>query len=84
MEEGKVVIVRVPNRKLSEIAVKTLMHWITLKTFMTCQLMEIENRGAGTFIVFKPYDNSFLTKRHAQIYGRHWRDVEKMTSKEIG
>ena len=199
MEEGKVVIIRVPNRKLSEIAVKTLMHWITLKTFMTCQLMEKENRGAGTFIVFnephqymskglekllkrialegrkerlgslfafhhigllpeklvedlqaggvnwflfandykkvfemkkaelepnftveealnipsfhainilnfgerrqpaflvrmlepttdryQPYDNLFLTKRHAQIYGRHWKEVEKMTSKEIG
>jgi hypothetical protein len=199
MEEGKVVIIRVPNRKLSEIAVKTLMHWITLKTFMTCQLMERENRGTGTFIVFNephqymtkgleklmkrialegrkerlgslfafhhigllpdklvedlqaggvnwflfsndykkvfemkkaeldpnftveealniptfhainilnfggrrqhaflvrmlgpstdryhPYDNSFLTKRHAQIYGRHWKIVEKMTSKEIG
>jgi hypothetical protein len=199
MEEGKVIIIRVPNRKLSEIAVKTLMHWITLKVFMTCQLMERENRGAGTFIVFNephqymskgleklikrialegrkerlgslfafhhigllpdnlvedlqaggvnwflfsndykkvfemkkaeldpnftvdealnipsfhainilnfggrrqfaflvkmlapstdrylPYDNSFLTKRHAQMYGRHWKEVEKMTSKEIG
>jgi hypothetical protein len=199
MEEGKVVIIRVPNRKLSEIAVKTLMHWITLKTFMTCQLMEKENRGAGTFIVFnephqymtkgleklikrialegrkerlgglfafhhigllpeklvedlqaggvnwflfandykkvfemkkaelepnftveealnipsfqainilnfgerrqpaflvhmlapttdryRPYNNLFLTKRHAQMYGRHWKEVEKMTSKEIG
>jgi hypothetical protein len=199
MEEGKVVIIRVPNRKLSEIAVKTLMNWITLKTFMICQLMEKENRGAGTFIVFNephqymtkgleklmkrialegrkerlgslfafhhigllpdhliedlqaggvnwflfsndykkvfemkkaeldpsftveealnipafhainilnfggrrqhaflvrmleppmdryhPYDNSFLTKRHAQMYGRHWKEVEKMTSQEIG
>jgi hypothetical protein len=199
IEDGKVIIIRVPNRKLSEIAVKTLMHWITLKVFMTCQLMERENRGAGTFIVFNephqymskgleklmkrialegrkerlgslfafhhigllpdnlvedlqagglnwflfandykkvfemkkaeldpnfsveealnipsfhainilnfvgrrqpaflvkmlapstdrypPYDNSFLTKRHAQMYGRHWKEVEKMTTQEIG
>jgi hypothetical protein len=61
MEEGKVILIRVPNRKLSEVAVKTLMHWITLKTFMTCQLMEKENRGAGSFIVFNE-PHQYMTK----------------------
>jgi hypothetical protein len=32
---------------------------------------------------YHPYDNSFLTKLHAQMYGRHWKEVEKIT-KEIG
>lgn len=194
IEEGKTIIIRLPNKILSEIAVKTLMHWITLKVFMTCQLMKKENKGKGTFIVFnephqymskglqrlmtrialegrkellgslfafhhigllpdklvedlqaggvnwflfandykkvfemkkseldptftiedalniekfhaicllnfngkrqnaflvkmlppstdryQPYDNSFLTHRHARMYGRHWTQVEKMT-----
>ena len=24
------------------------------------------------------YDNSFLTRRHSRIYGRHWMEVERM------
>lgn len=36
MREGKVIIIRIPNRKLGELATKTLVHWVTLKTFMLC------------------------------------------------
>lgn len=198
MSEGKVIIFRIPNRKLGPLPAKTLAHWITLKTFMTKLLMD-PNEGKS-FIVFnephqylttglkhlmqrillegpkwrlsamfafhhfgllkygldedmrsaginwflfandnkkvfidleeqlKPtfdaelamqteaydaivisrfngirqnpflmralappskrypeYDNSFLTKRHARQFGRHWQDIEKQTSqKEIG
>lgn len=33
-ERGKVIIIRIPNRKLGELATKTLVHWVTLKTFI--------------------------------------------------
>lgn len=52
-QEGKVVILRVPNgRGLGEEAVKTLVHWITLKTFMTRLLMSKEEQANGCFIIF--------------------------------
>lgn len=50
IREGKVVIFRVPNRKLGALAVKTLMHWLTLKIFMTKLLMNPADGQA--FIVF--------------------------------
>ena len=25
---------------------------------------------------YKPYDNSFLTKRHSRMYGRHFEEIE--------
>lgn len=52
MREGKVVIIRIPNRKLGELASKTLVHWITLKTFMTRMLMSKEEQTNGCFMVF--------------------------------
>jgi hypothetical protein len=52
MKEGKVIILRIPNRLLGVQATKTLFHWITLKTLMTSMLMENKNEGNGTFIVF--------------------------------
>lgn len=50
IREGKVVILRVPNRKLGVLATKTLIHWITLKVFMTKLLMGPSEGSA--FIVF--------------------------------
>jgi hypothetical protein len=50
IREGKVVIVRVPNRKLGALATKTLIHWVTLKIFMTKLLMAPSDGQA--FIVF--------------------------------
>jgi len=52
MKDGKVVIFRVPDRILSTVAVRTLVHWITLKVLMTRMLMTVEDQGNGAFIVF--------------------------------
>jgi hypothetical protein len=50
IREGKVVIIRMPNRKLGTLATKTLVHWVTLKVFMTKLLMAPSEGSA--FIVF--------------------------------
>jgi flagellar biosynthesis regulator FlaF len=52
MKDGKVIIFRVPDRILSTVAVRTLVHWITLKVLMTRMLMTVEDQGNGAFIVF--------------------------------
>lgn len=52
IKEGKVIIFRVPDRILSTVAVRTLVHWITLKVLMTRMLMTVEDQGNGAFIVF--------------------------------
>jgi hypothetical protein len=52
MREGKTIIIRVPDRVLSLVAVKTLVHWITLKVLMTRLLMDNEGQENGAFIVF--------------------------------
>ncbi|WP_440274609.1 hypothetical protein [Ferdinandcohnia sp. SAFN-114] len=31
---------------------------------------------------YPEYDNSFLTKRHARQYGRHWREIEKIIAQK--
>lgn len=71
MQEGKVVILRVPNGKgLGEHAVKTLVHWITLKVFMTRMLMSKEEQKNGCFIVFnepEQYESEGLTKLMGRI-----------------
>lgn len=71
MAEGKVVIIRVPNgRGLGEHAVKTLVHWITLKTFMTRLLMSKDEQENGCFIVFnepEQYESEGLTKLMGRI-----------------
>ncbi len=71
MQEGKVVIIRVPNgRGLGEHAVKTLVHWITLKAFMTRLLMTKEEQENGCFVVFnepEQYASEGLTKLMGRI-----------------
>lgn len=70
MQEGKVVIIRIPNRKLGELASKTLVHWITLKTFMTRMLMSKEEQSRGCFVVFnepEQYATEGLTKLMGRI-----------------
>jgi hypothetical protein len=52
MCEGKTIIIRVPDRVLSQVAVKTLVHWITLKVLMTRLLMDNDGQENGAFIVF--------------------------------
>lgn len=71
MREGKVIILRAPNgRGLGEHAVKTLVHWITLKTFMTRLLMSKEDQKNGAFIVFnepEQFESEGLTKLMGRI-----------------
>lgn len=70
MSEGKVIILRVPNRKLGEVATRTLVHWITLKTFMTRMLMDKKAQENGCFIVFnepEQYASEGLTKLMGRI-----------------
>ncbi|PEZ01833.1 ATP-binding protein [Bacillus sp. AFS018417] len=70
MTEGKVVIIRIPNRKLGELASKTLVHWITLKAFMTRMLMSKEEQKNGCFMVFnepEQYTTEGLTKLMGRI-----------------
>jgi hypothetical protein len=94
MQEGKVIIIRVPNgRGLGEHAVKTLVHWITLKTFMTRLLMTKDEQKNGCFIVFnepEQFQSEGLTKlmgrigtegrkeRLGSIYAfHHWGKLDK-------
>jgi hypothetical protein len=71
MKEGKVVIIRVPNgRGLGEHAVKTLVHWIALKAFMTRLLMNKTEQENGCFFVFnepEQYESEGLTKLMGRI-----------------
>lgn len=70
MREGKVIIIRIPNRKLGELATKTLVHWVTLKTFMTRLLMTKEEQKNGAFIIFnepEQYTTEGLTKLMGRI-----------------
>lgn len=69
MREGKAVIIRIPNRKLGELATKTLVHWITLKTFMTRMLMEKEKQKNGCFIVFNEPEQ-YITEGLTKLMGR--------------
>lgn len=100
MKEGKVVILRVPNGKgLGEHAVKTLVHWITLKTFMTRMLMSKADQENGCFIVFnepEQYKSEGLTKlmgrigtegrkeRLGSIYAfHHWDKLDASLQKNL-
>lgn len=70
--EGKTIIIRVPDRVLSQLAVKTLVHWITLKVLMTRLLMDNEGQENGCFIVFNEpqtylKDNPGLAELMARI-----------------
>ncbi|MDR7237094.1 ATP-binding protein [Neobacillus drentensis] len=72
MKEGKTIIIRVPDRVLSQVAVKTLAHWITLKVLMTRLLMDNEGQKNGAFIVFNEpqtylSDNPGLAELMARI-----------------
>lgn len=69
MQEGKVIIVRIPNRKLGELATKILVHWVVLKTFMTRMLMSKEQKDNGCFIVFNEPEQ-FATEGLTKLMGR--------------
>lgn len=76
MKEGKVVILRIPNKILGPLPTKTLAHWITLKVFMTKLLMDPNE--AKTFIVFNE-PHQYLTEglknlmQRILLEGPKWR-----------
>jgi hypothetical protein len=92
MAEGKVIILRIPNRILGELPTKTLVHWIALKVFMTRMLMNAEEKANGAFMVFnepEQYQTEGLTKlmgrigtegrkeRFGSIYAfHHWNKLQ--------
>jgi len=66
---------------------------LNIPSFHAINILNFGARRQPAFIVkmlepstdrYPPYDNSFLTKRHAQLYGRHWKEVEKLSAQEIG
>ena len=70
MREGKAIILRVPDRHLSTVNVRILVHWITLKVLMTRLLMTNEDQSNGAFMVFnepQTYLNDGLSKLIARI-----------------
>lgn len=69
MREGKVIIVRMPKRKLGN-ASNTLAHWVTLKVLMTRFLMSEEDKEKhGCFIVFNEPEQ-VESKGLAELMGR--------------
>ena len=99
MSEGKVIIIRIPNRKLGELATKTLVHWVILKVFMTRMLMNNRDKENGCFFVFnepEQYATDGLTKLMGRIgtEGRkermgslwafhHWDKLEKSLQQNL-
>lgn len=69
MSEGKVIIIRIPNRKLGAPATRTLVHWIALKTFMTRMLMSKEQQKNGCFMVFNEPEQ-YATEGLTNLMGR--------------
>lgn len=59
MSEGKVVIFRIPNRDLGEMAVRMIVYWIVLVTFLTRLSMSVEDKGI--FLVLNE-PHQFLSK----------------------
>lgn len=69
MKDGKAVIIRLPDRKLSVPAVKILVHWITLKVLMTRLLMDGEGQENGTFLVYNELQ-TYMTDGLEHLLGR--------------
>ncbi len=69
MKEGKVIIVRMPFRKIGA-ASKVLAHWVTLKVLMTRMLMSDEDKEKhGCFMIFNEPEQ-VETKGLAELMGR--------------
>ncbi|OIJ12636.1 ATP-binding protein [Anaerobacillus alkalilacustris] len=69
MKEGKVIIVRMPRRKIGN-AAKVLVHWLTLKVLMTRMLMSEEHKEKhGCFMIFNEPEQ-VETRGLAELMGR--------------
>jgi len=69
MREGKVVICRVPDRHLSTVSTRTLVHWLTLKTLMTRLLMDADGQENGAFVVYNE-PQTYLNDGLARLISR--------------
>lgn len=76
MQEGKVVIVRIPARKLGQAAARTLVHWLTLKIVMTRMLMNKKEQKNGCFIVFNEPEQ-YATEGLTALMGRIGTEFRK-------
>ncbi|QGF21744.1 hypothetical protein Sam112_gp42 [Bacillus phage vB_BcM_Sam112] len=69
LAEGKVIIIRMPKRKLGSSA-KVLAHWVTLKVLMTRMLMtDAEKEKSGCFIVINEPEQ-VESKGMSELMGR--------------
>lgn len=69
MKEGKVIILRMPKRKLGS-ASNVLSHWVTLKVLMTRMLMSDEDKEKhGCFLIFNEPEQ-VESKGLAKLMGR--------------
>ncbi|WP_319618354.1 ATP-binding protein [Bacillus cereus group sp. BfR-BA-01700] len=69
MKEGKVIIIRMPKRKLGA-ASNILAHWVTLKVLMTRMLMSEEDKDRhGCFLIFNEVEQ-VESKGLAKLMGR--------------
>ncbi|HDR7980289.1 TPA: ATP-binding protein [Bacillus cereus] len=69
MKEGKVIIIRMPKRKLGA-ASNILAHWVTLKVLMTRMLMSEEDKDRhGCFLIFNEPEQ-VESKGLAKLMGR--------------
>ncbi|MGG2024197.1 ATP-binding protein [Gottfriedia sp. S16(2024)] len=69
MTEGKVIIVRIPIRKIGEAAAKVLTHWLIIKTWMTRMLMAKQEQENGCFVIFNEPEQ-FMTEGMADFMSR--------------
>ena len=82
MKEGKVIIIRMPKRKLGA-ASATLAHWVTLKVLMTRMLMTEEEKDAyGCFMIFNEPEQ-VESEGLAKLMGRICTEgrIERLASK---
>ncbi|PEK70430.1 ATP-binding protein [Bacillus pseudomycoides] len=69
MKEGKVIIIRMPKRKIGT-ASNILAHWVTLKVLMTRMLMSEEDKDRhGCFLIFNEPEQ-VESKGLAKLMGR--------------
>lgn len=76
MQQGKVIICRIPARKLGQPAARTLVHWLTLKVVMTRMLMSKKEQSNGAFIVFNEPEQ-YATEGLTALMGRIGTEFRK-------
>lgn len=76
LQDGKVIIYRVPKKDMTDSTVRTLCYWLVLSTYLT--KLSLGGRGAMTWLVLNE-PHQFLTKPLVNCFerilleGRKWR-----------